>query len=180
MASDQQNGGLADDADDRSGHGIAAGHRHAADRRHAVRRVRTAAGLDHVYAVEPVSRGAGSGAGVSPEPDDRWTNIYVQSATGSAGSAERVHAFRATTTPLAVNHQGQFPVVTISFNLRAGESLGDAVKAIKQAEQEIGLPLSIHPSFQGTAAAFQNSLANEAMADSGRAGHGLHRAGRVV
>jgi len=63
---------------------------------------------------------------------------------------------------LTVSHQGQFPVVTLSFNLPADESLGNAVKAMKQAEQEIGLPISIHTSFQGTAAAFQNSLANEA------------------
>ena len=64
---------------------------------------------------------------------------------GSA--AQLVHAFRKSTTPLTVNHQGQFPVVTISFNLPPGESLGNAVEAIKQAEQDIGLPLSIHSSF---------------------------------
>ncbi len=62
---------------------------------------------------------------------------------------------------LAVNHQGQFPVVTLSFNLAPGASLGDATKAIQQAETEIQLPASIHASFQGTAAAFQNSLASE-------------------
>ncbi|MBV9669697.1 MAG: efflux RND transporter permease subunit, partial [Acidobacteriales bacterium] len=65
-------------------------------------------------------------------------------------------------TALTVNHQGQFPVNTISFNLPRGESLGHAVRDIRQAEQEIGLPLAVHSSFQGTAAAFQNSLANEA------------------
>jgi multidrug efflux pump len=67
-----------------------------------------------------------------------------------------------TTTPLTLNHQGQFPVVTLSFNLPDGVSLGHAVKDIHQAEQDIGLPTSIHSEFQGTAAAFQNSLANEA------------------
>ena len=60
-----------------------------------------------------------------------------------------------------MNHQGQFPVVTLSFNLAPGASLGDATKAIQQAEKEIQLPASIHASFQGTAAAFQNSLASE-------------------
>jgi multidrug efflux pump len=60
-----------------------------------------------------------------------------------------------------VNHQGQFPAVTLSFNLAPGASLGDAVKVIERAQQEIGLPASIRASFQGTAAAFQNSLANE-------------------
>jgi multidrug efflux pump len=69
--------------------------------------------------------------------------------------------FEQTSTPLTVNHQGQFPVVTISFNLPQGESLGNAVKQIRDTEAEIGLPVSIHSSFQGTAAAFQNSLANE-------------------
>jgi multidrug efflux pump len=62
---------------------------------------------------------------------------------------------------LAVNHQGQFPVVTLSFNLAPGKSLGDATKAIDKAEAEIGMPASVHTSFQGTAAAFQNSLSTE-------------------
>ena len=66
-----------------------------------------------------------------------------------------------TTAPLTINHQGQFPVVTLSFNLAPGASLGDAVNAIHQAEAAIGLPPSVQPSFQGTAAAFLNSLASE-------------------
>jgi multidrug efflux pump len=69
--------------------------------------------------------------------------------------------FEPTTTALAVNHQGQFPAVTLSFNLAPGVSLGDAVKAIGGTEREMGLPASIHVSFQGTAQAFQASLANE-------------------
>jgi multidrug efflux pump len=60
-----------------------------------------------------------------------------------------------------VSHQGQFPVVTLSFNLAEGVSLGQAVNAIKAAQQDIGLPPSIHAGFQGTAQAFQASLANE-------------------
>ena len=68
---------------------------------------------------------------------------------------------QSTNTPLAVNHQGQFPVVTLSFNLAPGASLGDATTAIQQAEKDIQLPPSIHASFQGTAAAFQNSLSSE-------------------
>jgi len=89
-------------------------------------------------------------------------DIYVHSASNSEVPLSSFCHFEQSTVPLTVNHQGQFPVVTISFNLPASESLGDAVKAINQAEQEIGLPLSVHPSFQGTASAFQNSLANEA------------------
>src|SRR5205085_3897604 len=66
-----------------------------------------------------------------------------------------------TTTPVAIYHQGQFPVATISFNLAPGASLGEATKLIDAARQEIGMPVSVHPSFQGTAAVFQSSLANE-------------------
>ena len=68
---------------------------------------------------------------------------------------------QSSNASLAVNHQGQFPVVTLSFNLAPGASLGDATKQIQQAEKDILLPPSIHAAFQGTAAAFQNSLASE-------------------
>ncbi len=89
-------------------------------------------------------------------------NLYVRSSAGTQVPLSSFTHVETSSTPLTVNHQGQFPVVTISFNLPPGESLGNAVKAINQAEQEIGLPMSIHSSFQGTAAAFQNSLSNEA------------------
>src|ERR1700691_2954143 len=68
-----------------------------------------------------------------------------------------------STTPLTVNHQGQFPAVTISFNLAPGVSLGDAVELITQAERDIHLPAGIWTSFAGTAQAFQASLSNEPM-----------------
>ena len=95
------------------------------------------------------------------EPND-LSNIYVRSATGSQVPLNSFARVEQTTTALTINHQGQFPVVTLSFNLPHGESLGHAVKDIRLAEQDIGLPASIHTEFQGTAAAFQNSLANEA------------------
>jgi multidrug efflux pump len=66
-------------------------------------------------------------------------------------------------SPIAINHQSQFPVVTLSFNLAPGASLGDAVAQIKQVTQELAMPASIEPSFQGTAHAFESSLANESM-----------------
>ncbi len=66
-----------------------------------------------------------------------------------------------TTTPVAINHLGQFPVTTISFNLAPGASLGGATKAIDDATAKLGVPASIHPDFQGTAAVFRSSLANE-------------------
>jgi multidrug efflux pump len=65
------------------------------------------------------------------------------------------------TVPIAVNHQGQFPVVTLSFNLAPGSSLGDAVRAVNRVKQEIGMPPSVQGDFQGTAEAFQTSLVNE-------------------
>jgi multidrug efflux pump len=94
------------------------------------------------------------------DPSD-LSSIYVKSSTGQQVPLSTFSHFVTSPAPLAINHQGQFPVVTISFNLAPGESLGKATKAIAQAEQEMGMPVSIHPSFQGTAAAFQNSLATE-------------------
>ncbi len=93
---------------------------------------------------------------------DSLDDVYIRSGTGTQVPLSTVSSFQVQTTPLTVNHQGQFPVVTISFNLPANVSLGNGVKAIKEAEAEIGLPASIHTSFQGTAAAFQNSLSNQA------------------
>jgi multidrug efflux pump len=69
--------------------------------------------------------------------------------------------FETGSAPLSVNHQGQFPVVTISFNLAPGVSLGEATSAIEQAKQELNLPASVEASFQGTAQAFLASLTNE-------------------
>jgi multidrug efflux pump len=69
--------------------------------------------------------------------------------------------YEPTSTPLAVNHQGQFVASTISFNLPLGVSLSDATKVIDRAMQRIGVPTSVHGSFQGTAKAFQDSLASQ-------------------
>ena len=69
--------------------------------------------------------------------------------------------FESRMGPLSINHQGQFPVVTISFNLAPNASLGQATTAINQAQKEIGLPLSIQAAFQGRAASFQSSLSSE-------------------
>jgi len=92
---------------------------------------------------------------------DSLDQIYIRSANGTQVPLSQISRVEQKTTPLAINHQGQFPEVTLSFNLAPGAALGDAVKAIDEAEREIGLPPSIRASFQGTAAAFQNSLANE-------------------
>jgi multidrug efflux pump len=66
-----------------------------------------------------------------------------------------------TSAPITVSHQGQFPVVTLSFNLAPNASLGDAIKAVNQVHDEMGMPQSIQAAYQGTAEAFQASLANE-------------------
>ena len=87
--------------------------------------------------------------------------IYVKSAAGAQVPLSAFTRFEPTTAPLAVNHQGQFPSVTLSFNLAPDASLGAAVQAIQRVEREIGLPASVRASFQGTAQAFQAALANE-------------------
>ena len=93
-------------------------------------------------------------------PED-LNNIFVRSANNTQVPLSQFTHFETTSTPLVINHQGQFPVVTLSFNLAQGVSLGDAVKVIRDVEQQIGFPASIQADFQGTAAAFQNSLSGE-------------------
>jgi multidrug efflux pump len=88
-------------------------------------------------------------------------NLYVKSANGTQVPLSMLAHWEQTHAQLAISHLGQFPSTTISFNLAPGKSLGDAVKAVKNVEQRIQLPNSINASFQGTAAAFQSSLANE-------------------
>jgi len=87
--------------------------------------------------------------------------LYVKSANGTQVPLSAFTHVEQSNASLAINHQGQFPVVTLSFNLAPGVSLGEATKAIDAAENEIGLPASIQTSFQGTAAAFRNSLSSE-------------------
>ncbi|HEY3399434.1 MAG TPA: efflux RND transporter permease subunit, partial [Geothrix sp.] len=86
--------------------------------------------------------------------------IYVRSASGGSVPLSAFTRIETITAPLAVNHQGQFPTATVSFNLAPGVSLGDAVKAIQKARSEIDLPPSIKAGFQGTAQAFGASLTN--------------------
>ena len=88
-------------------------------------------------------------------------STYVRSSNGTAVPLASMAHFESTNSPLAVNHQGQYPSVTLSFNLAAGVSLGDATQLIDDAERNMGFPATIRASFQGTAAAFQDSLASE-------------------
>src|SRR3989475_1930887 len=94
------------------------------------------------------------------DPQD-LDHLFVQSNTGGTVPLSTFTHPESTNAPLTVNHQGQFPVVTVSFNLAPGASLGDAVAAVNQVKQQLGLPASIQASFQGTAQAFQASLVNE-------------------
>jgi multidrug efflux pump len=88
-------------------------------------------------------------------------NIYLRSTAGTPVPLAAFTHYEPSNTPLAVNHQSQVPSVTISFNLAPGISLGQATQAIENAERSIGMPATIQASFQGTAAAFQDSLSSE-------------------
>jgi len=92
---------------------------------------------------------------------DALQNIYVRAANGTPVPLAAFAHFGPSNTPLAVSHQGQYPAVTLSFNLAPNVSLGDATEAINNAQRAINFPPTIDASFQGTAAAFQTSLASE-------------------
>jgi multidrug efflux pump len=87
--------------------------------------------------------------------------IYVDSPSGQQVPLSAFGKFAATTAPLTVTHQGLFPAITISFNLKPGVALGDAVNAATAASTKVGLPATIQTEFAGTAQAYQASLASE-------------------
>ncbi len=87
--------------------------------------------------------------------------IYLRSSTAGQVPLSAFTFIEERATPLAVNHQGQFPAVTVSFNLAPRTSLGHAVQAIETAKQDLGMPITVQARFQGAARAFQASLANE-------------------
>jgi multidrug efflux pump len=91
----------------------------------------------------------------------KLNDIYVLSTSGTAVPLGAFTHFESGTAPLSINHQGQFPAVTISFNLAPGVALGEATKAIENEQKKLGIPLSVQASFQGTAQAFIASLSNE-------------------
>jgi hydrophobe/amphiphile efflux-1 (HAE1) family protein len=92
---------------------------------------------------------------------DTLHNVFVHSSNGTMVPLSAFTHSASSYTSLAVNHQGQWPSVTISFNLAPRISLGQATQVIEQGERAINFPATIHASFQGTAAAFQESLSNE-------------------
>jgi multidrug efflux pump len=92
---------------------------------------------------------------------DAIRGLYVKSLKGEQVPLSAFTHYETKNTALAVNHQSQFPAVTISFNLAEGVALGDAVVKIQAAVLQMGLPSDIHPTFQGNAQAFQSSLASQ-------------------
>lgn len=104
--------------------------------------------LNALSASGPASKGAGSAGTPS-------------SATSSAVPLSAVAHFENTTEPLAITHQGQFPAITVSFNLAPNAALGNAITAVDKAQKDMHMPPSLQAGFQGTAASFTNSLANE-------------------
>ena len=92
-------------------------------------------------------------------PED-LAHVYVRGASGAVVPLSAFTRIEASRAPLAINHQGQFPVVTVSFNLAPGVSLGEAVRAIERAKEDLGMPRGIQAGFQGTARAFRASLVN--------------------
>jgi len=88
-------------------------------------------------------------------------DVYIRTSQGKVVPLSAVAHYQPTTAPLAVNHQGQYPSVTISFNLAPGVALSDASRAITEMEQKMGMPNTIRGMFSGTLQAFQSSLASE-------------------
>ena len=97
-------------------------------------------------------------AAASPAP---VAALPTSSTGGAMVPLSAIAHFERQRTSLAVNHQGQYPAVTLTFNLAPNVALGDAVTALEKAQREMDMPSGIHATFQGTAQAFQDSLKNE-------------------
>src|SRR5262249_37145797 len=118
----------------------------------------TNAGLSAALSAGATSAAAASSTVVSTAAAPASSVVFPSSGQTPLSTFSHVEL---ASTPITVNHQGQFPVVTISFNLAPNASLGDAVNAINRLKQELHMPAGIEAAFQGSAQAFQNSLANE-------------------
>ncbi|HUH64304.1 MAG TPA: efflux RND transporter permease subunit [Terracidiphilus sp.] len=104
-----------------------------------------------------ITSNVGASAGASS------ANTAVSTSAANAVPLSAFTHIERTNEPLSIDHQGQFPAVTISFNLAPRASLGAAIKAIEKAQQNLDMPASIQVGFQGTAAAFEDSLTNEGL-----------------
>jgi multidrug efflux pump len=125
----------------------------------------SAATTSSAVSAQTGSSGVVSGGTSASAPASPLQSGAIQSTTTFPnGGQVPLSAFthvETTSVPITINHQGQFPVVTFSFNLAPNASLGTAIDAVNQEYQSLHLPLSVQGAFQGTASAFQNSLANE-------------------
>jgi hydrophobe/amphiphile efflux-1 (HAE1) family protein len=92
---------------------------------------------------------------------DKLEKLYIRGGAGGLVPLSSIARFEVGSVPLAINHQGQFPAITLSFNLAPGAALGDAVTAVHRVERELGLPASVRGAFAGTAQAFGASLSSE-------------------
>jgi len=101
-----------------------------------------------------------NGGGFRNSPD-ALEKIYVSSTTGKLVPLSTLVTVSTKSNPLIITHQGQFPSMTLSFNLKRGHSLGEAVKVIEAAQRSIGMPESIQTQFLGSVAEFKSSLASE-------------------
>jgi multidrug efflux pump len=97
----------------------------------------------------------------TPSNKTTSTTLTTSSALSNAVPLSAFTHFENTTEPLSVNHQGQFPAITVSFNLAPNASLGSAIAAVNKVQENMHMPASLQASFQGTAASFTNSLSNE-------------------
>src|SRR5262249_51794152 len=111
-----------------------------------------------------LSRGPTNAAAAAAATNNQTSVTAVPTVGVAAARRVPLGAFsrvEMNSVPITVSHQGQFPVVTLSFNLAPGASLGDGVKAVNRVKDAVGLPAGIQTSFQGTAAAFEAALSNE-------------------
>jgi hydrophobe/amphiphile efflux-1 (HAE1) family protein len=92
---------------------------------------------------------------------DSLNNIYIKASGGNMVPLSTIARFETQRTSLAVNHQGQYPAVTLTFNLAPNVALGSAVTALEKAQRQMGMPSTVRATFQGTAQAFQDSLKSE-------------------
>ena len=151
-----------------------------ADRPDAVRRLRPAAGRDDLHLDTSQYKVILEVQPKFQNDPSALSHIYVAPATGAAGAAAAVAHFTDTVQPLTVNHQGQFPAVTLSFNLAPGVALGQAVDAIQAMQAELHVPATLHGTFQGTAQAFQASLSSTPLLVARRDPRRLYRAGHAL
>ncbi|MGA7859808.1 MAG: efflux RND transporter permease subunit, partial [Terracidiphilus sp.] len=92
---------------------------------------------------------------------DALNGIFIKSSTGAMVPLSTIARYESQRTSLTVNHQGQYPAITLTFNLSPNVSLGQAVSALENVQRDMGMPSAIHATFQGTAQAFQDSLKSE-------------------